>query len=108
MASSAPTALLQLIDVQLFHFWKELTGGRHLWLRNNGSTLASQLVDAIAVTLVTHYLSHALPIDDAAALWPQLLTFIAASYVFKMATALLTELAVFQTTKVSHHKMYKT
>ena len=29
----------QLCDVWLFHFWKRLTGGRHLWLRNNGSTL---------------------------------------------------------------------
>jgi len=79
----------QFVDVQLFHYWKKLTKGRHLWLRNNGSTLVSQLVDAIAVTLVTHYLAHALPIAEDEALWPQLLTFIGASYTFKMVTALL-------------------
>jgi len=78
----------QFVDVQLFHWWKEKTKGRHLWLRNNGSTLVSQLVDAVAVTLVTHYLAHALPIDADEALVPQLLTFVGASYVFKMLTAL--------------------
>lgn len=78
----------QFVDVQLFHFWKELTKGKHLWLRNNGSTLVSQLVDSVAVTLVTHFLAHALPIEEGEALWPQLLTFIGASYVFKLVTAL--------------------
>jgi len=78
----------QYVDVHLFHWWKKKTQGRHLWLRNNGSTLVSQLVDAVAVTLVTHFLTHALPIDAESALWPQLLTFIGASYTFKMVTAL--------------------
>ncbi|MFO8030347.1 MAG: queuosine precursor transporter [Cyclonatronaceae bacterium] len=34
----------QTVDVQLFHFWKQVTRGRHLWLRNNGSTMVSQFV----------------------------------------------------------------
>lgn len=42
----------QFCDVYLFHFWKRLTKGKHLWLRNNGSTLASQLVDSIVVISV--------------------------------------------------------
>lgn len=46
----------QLVDNQLFHFWKNLTGGRHLWLRNNGSTLVSQLVDTIIVNSMLFYL----------------------------------------------------
>ncbi|MCB9591572.1 MAG: queuosine precursor transporter [Sandaracinaceae bacterium] len=87
-ASMVAYLAAQYVDVQLFHFWMKKTKGRHLWLRNNGSTLASQLVDAIAVTLVTHFLSHALPVDDHRSLWPQLFTFIAASYTFKMVTAL--------------------
>lgn len=78
----------QFVDVQLFHFWKTLTRGRHLWLRNNGSTLVSQLVDSVSVVLVTHFLAHALPIDQAAPLWPQILTFVGASYSFKLVTAL--------------------
>lgn len=39
----------QFIDIRLFHFWKRLTRGRHLWLRNNGSTIVSQFVDSVAV-----------------------------------------------------------
>jgi len=78
----------QFVDVQLFHFWKERTHGKHLWLRNNGSTLVSQLVDAVTVTLVTHFLAHALPIDGSRPLFWQIFTFIAASYTFKAVTAL--------------------
>jgi uncharacterized integral membrane protein (TIGR00697 family) len=47
--------LAQLIDVQLFHFWKRLTRGRHLWLRNNGSTMISQLVDSATVNVIFLY-----------------------------------------------------
>lgn len=43
----------QFCDVFLFHFWKRLTKGKHLWLRNNGSTMISQLVDATAVIFIT-------------------------------------------------------
>ncbi len=79
----------QLIDVQLFHFWKRLTRGRHLWLRNNGSTMVSQLVDTIAVILITHFYAGALPVDDGQPLGPQLATFIASGYVFKLVIAAL-------------------
>jgi uncharacterized integral membrane protein (TIGR00697 family) len=79
----------QFCDVYLFHFWKRLTRGRHLWLRNNGSTLVSQMVDTSAVILITHFYAHALPVRDEAPLWPQLLTFIATGYAFKLVIALL-------------------
>ena len=39
----------QFIDIRIFHFWKRLTKGKHLWLRNNGSTIVSQFVDTAAV-----------------------------------------------------------
>ena len=42
----------QFIDVRIFHFWKKLTKGKHLWLRNNGSTIISQLVDTAAVLIL--------------------------------------------------------
>lgn len=79
----------QFCDVQLFHFWKWLTKNRYLWLRNNGSTMVSQMVDTTAVILITHFYAHALPIDAARALWPQLLVFIATGYAFKFAAALV-------------------
>ena len=42
----------QFIDVRIFHFWKKLTKGKHLWLRNNGSTIVSQFVDTMAVLIL--------------------------------------------------------
>ncbi len=79
----------QFCDVYLFHFWKRLTKGKHLWLRNNGSTLVSQLVDTVAVILITHFYARALPINENQSLWPQLAVFIGTSYAFKFTAALL-------------------
>lgn len=88
-ASMAAYLAAQFCDVHVFHFWKRLTRGKHLWLRNNGSTLVSQLVDTTAVILVTHYYAHALPIREGEPVEPQLLTFIASGYAFKAVAALL-------------------
>ncbi len=87
-ASMVAYLAAQFCDVFLFHFWKNLTGGRHLWLRNNGSTLISQLVDTVAVILITHYYAHALPIDPDQPLVRQLGLFIATGYAFKFVIAL--------------------
>jgi len=79
----------QFTDVYMFHFWKRLTRGKHLWLRNNGSTLISQLVDTTAVILITHFYAHALPVDVAKPIMTQLLVFIASGYTFKLVAALI-------------------
>lgn len=80
----------QFCDVYLFHFWKKVTKGKHLWLRNNGSTLISQLVDSVAVILITHYYANALPPPaQGTSLSQHLFTLIATGYVFKMIIALL-------------------
>ncbi len=78
----------QLCDVHLFHFWKNLTRGRHLWLRNTASTVVSQFVDTFAVITITHFWAGALPIDHALPEWPQLWVFILTGYVFKFLAAL--------------------
>ena len=88
-ASMVAYLVAQFVDVHLFHFWKRLTKGKHLWLRNNGSTLVSQLVDTTAVILITHFYAKALPVDLEQTIWPQLLLFIATGYVFKLIVALL-------------------
>lgn len=49
MASMIAYLAAQLVDVRVYHFWKELTKGKHLWLRNNGSTIFSQLIDTSLV-----------------------------------------------------------
>ena len=81
----------QFCDVWLFHFWKRLTGGKHLWLRNNGSTLVSQMIDSVAVILVTYFgTKQGLPIPEGTSVWFQLVVgYIVASYVFKMIAALV-------------------
>lgn len=42
----------QNLDVWIFHYIKNKTQGRHLWLRNNISTLTSQAVDTVLYTLI--------------------------------------------------------
>ena len=88
-ASMVAYMTAQFTDVRLFHFWKQLTGGRALWLRNNGSTLISQLVDTTAVVLISHLAGDVLPIDTSLPVVPQLLNLIAAGYVFKLIAALI-------------------
>ena len=89
VASMLAYLIAQLVDVHVFHFWKRLTGGKHLWIRNNGSTLVSQLVDTTAVVLITHFYARALPIRDGAPVGGQLMVFIAAGYAFKVLAALI-------------------
>ena len=87
-ASMLAYLVAQFCDVRLFHFWKKLTGGKHLWLRNNASTMVSQIVDTTAVIMITHFYANALPINEGEDIWPQLLVFIASGYVFKLVVAL--------------------
>ena len=79
----------QFCDVYLFHFWKKLTNGKHLWLRNNGSTLVSQLVDSTAVILVTHFYAVSLTSQPEVPDWLELSVLILTSYAFKVVVALL-------------------
>jgi uncharacterized integral membrane protein (TIGR00697 family) len=51
-ASMVAYLMAQFLDVRLFHFWKKLTKGRHLWLRNNASTMGSQFVDTVLVVTI--------------------------------------------------------
>ena len=51
-ASMIAYLFAQYIDIRLFHFWKRLTKGKHLWLRNNASTICSQFIDTCCVLLL--------------------------------------------------------
>ncbi|GAA3522738.1 hypothetical protein GCM10022393_41700 [Aquimarina addita] len=52
LASMLAYLFAQYIDIQVFHFWKKLTKGKHLWIRNNFSTFFSQFVDTATVLLL--------------------------------------------------------
>ena len=49
IASMLAYLCAQFIDIKIFHFWKNLTKGKFLWLRNNFSTFSSQFIDSSLV-----------------------------------------------------------
>jgi queuosine precursor transporter len=79
----------QFVDVHIFHFLKVKTKGRRLWLRNNGSTLASQLVDSFAVVFVTFYIAKVIQVPEGYSTSQFLLILIASNYIFKVVAALV-------------------
>ena len=85
IASMIAYLIAQSVDVRLYHFWKRLTKGKHLWLRNNASTTVSQLVDSTAIITIL-YIAGNLDdaIDDAGAG----IILILNSYLFKFFFAL--------------------
>ena len=52
IASLTAYLISQLHDVWAFHFWKQKTRGRFLWIRNNASTMVSQLIDNATFTFL--------------------------------------------------------
>ena len=79
-ASMIAYLVAQLIDIQLFHFWRRLTHGKYLWLRNNFSTITSQMVDT---TLVVSLLFIGTDLQ------PRIPQMILSGWVFKMIVAWL-------------------
>lgn len=79
----------QFVDVQIYHALKKLTKGKALWLRNNGSTLTSQMVDSVAVILITYSFSNAIHISPGDTVVHGLMILIFSNYIFKMVAALL-------------------
>ncbi len=99
LASMIAYLSAQLVDVQIFHFLKKLTRGRALWLRNNGSTLTSQMVDSVAVILITYFFTNAISITPGETVAHSLVILILSNYLFKMAAALLDTIPFYLGTK---------
>ena len=81
-ASMLAYLVAQLIDVRIFHYLKKVTNEKKLWLRNNLSTMFSQLIDTIIVNSI--FLYFGLNLD-----WDIIIKIIIASYLFKIIIALL-------------------
>lgn len=84
MASMVAYIAAQYCDVYIFHFLKRLTKGKHLWLRNNGSTLISQGVDSFMVITVTFGAQFLAGIMSVGAM----LVLMGSNYLFKLSVAL--------------------
>lgn len=57
IASLVVYAVCQFVDVRLYHLIWQLTGKteKHMWLRNNGATLASQALNAFLFNFAAFY-----------------------------------------------------
>ena len=80
-ASMITYLFAQFVDIQVFHFWKRLTKGKHLWLRNNFSTWFSQFIDTF--TIVTLLCSFGI-ID-----WANFKGLLISGFLFKVIIALM-------------------
>ncbi|PAU93509.1 hypothetical protein CK503_12315 [Aliifodinibius salipaludis] len=85
IASMIAYLVAQTVDVRLFHFWKDLTDGEHLWLRNNASTTVSQLVDSTAILSILYFAGNLGQDVDTIG---KLVILILNSYLFKFFFAL--------------------
>ena len=56
LASLTAFVLSQTHDIWAFNFWRQKTKGRFLWLRNNLSTVVSQLIDTVIFMFIAFYL----------------------------------------------------
>jgi queuosine precursor transporter len=54
----------QLVDIKLYAAIKQWTGPKFLWLRNNGSTCISQMVDTIMIDLIFLWWGLGMPMVD--------------------------------------------
>ena len=80
-ASMLSYLFAQYVDIHIYHFWKQLTKGKMLWLRNNFSTFFSQFVDTFTIILllcITNVLS-----------WDQFAGLLISGFLFKVLVALI-------------------
>lgn len=80
LASMVAYLISQHHDVVAFHMWKNFTGGKHLWLRNNASTLVSQAIDTVLFVCI----AFAGTVEGSV-----LINMIITQYFFKIAIALV-------------------
>jgi len=81
LASMLTYLFAQFIDIRIYHFWKKLTKGKHLWLRNNFSTFTSQFIDTFTIVSLL-ILFGILPEDKFTVL-------IISGFLFKVIVAIL-------------------
>ncbi|GAB6059997.1 queuosine precursor transporter [Desulfonatronum parangueonense] len=80
LASMVAYLVSQWHDIWAFQFWKNRTAGKHLWLRNNASTLVSQLLDTVIFCSIAFI--GIFPMD----VWIQI---VVSTYVIKLLVAFL-------------------
>ena len=83
IASLVSFAVAQQLDVFMFSLWGKITRGKHLWIRNNMSTIASQLIDTTIFEFIAFW--HLTEKFTTAYIFSLILPY----WLFKVAFALL-------------------
>jgi uncharacterized integral membrane protein (TIGR00697 family) len=88
-ASLVAYMLSQFHDVWAFHWWRERFAGRHLWLRNNASTMVSQLIDSTVFVGLAFAPLPILGTIPGFETWPLVLSVWVTTYVIKLFVAVV-------------------
>jgi len=86
LGSLSAFLLSQLLDAYVFHYLKDRTGNKKIWLRSTGSTLVSQLADSFVVIIVAFYLL--LPAEEKWT-WSQIFSVAVSNYIYKFCIAVM-------------------
>lgn len=80
-ASMLAYLFAQLIDIKIYHFWKKVTKGKYLWIRNNLSTIPSQFIDTFLILFLL--------CAGGAIEWERFFNLFLQGFLFKMIIALI-------------------
>ena len=83
IASLISFVVAQQLDVFMFSLWGKITKGKHLWIRNNMSTIVSQLIDTTIFEFVAFW--HLTPKFTTGYIFSLILPY----WLFKVVFALL-------------------
>ena len=81
LASMLAYLFAQYIDISIYHFWKRVTKGKMLWVRNNFSTFSSQFIDTVTVVGLL-CIFGVLP-------WDKFFGLVISGFIFKILIAIL-------------------
>lgn len=91
IASIVAYLIGQMIDIQVFHFLRRRTGGRHIWLRATGSTVVSQLIDSFVVI----FIAFGSPIARQQLPFDQVVSIASTNFVYKLLVAIAITPAIY-------------
>lgn len=95
IASMLAYLVSQRHDVWAYHFWrKRFAGKKHIWIRNNLSTMTSQLLDSLIFTLVAFTGVYG---------WPVLLEIVLTTYLLKWLVAAADTPFIYLATKIQRY-----
>ena len=81
LASMSAYLIAQFLDIRIYHYWKQLTNGKYLLLRNNFSTFSSKIIDSTTVIALLCFFDILT--------WDLFLGLVISSIIFKMIVAII-------------------